>query len=93
MIRRPAMVQSKKIPQSDELDMKKHDVEVFRQAVALAATGDHPDWKSVQAKLVEKGFRRAPDLLDGHKIRAIIDAQCNIGRAPGKGDKKTDKKH
>lgn len=73
--------------------MKKHDVEVFRQAVALAASGKHADWKSVQAKLVENGFRRAPDLLDGHKIRAIIDAQCDIGQAPKKGDKKIDKKH
>jgi hypothetical protein len=73
--------------------MKKHDVEVFRQAVALAVTGDHPDWKSVQAKLLEKGFRRAPDLLDGNKIRAIIDAQCDIGRAPKKGDKSAAKKH
>lgn len=70
--------------------MKKHDVEVFRQAVALAASGDHADWKSIQAKLVEKGYRRAPDLLDGHKIRAIIDAQCAIGRAPKKNDKKTE---
>ncbi|MBR1219042.1 hypothetical protein JQ557_13645 [Bradyrhizobium sp. U87765 SZCCT0131] len=70
--------------------MKKHDVEVFREAVALAASGDHADWRSVQAKLVEKGYRRAPDLLDGNKIRAIIDAQCAIGRAP---KKKSDKKH
>ncbi|WP_315834658.1 hypothetical protein [Bradyrhizobium prioriisuperbiae] len=73
--------------------MKKHDVEVFRQAVALAASGEHSDWKSIQAKLVEKGYRRAPDLLDGHKIRAIIDAQCDIGRASKKTDKKADKKH
>lgn len=68
--------------------MKKQDVEVFREAVALAASGDHPDWRSIQARLVEKGYRRAPDLLDGNKIRAILDAQCAIGRKPKKSDKK-----
>jgi hypothetical protein len=66
--------------------MKKQDVEVFRHAVALAATGDFPDWKGIQAKLVADGFRKAPDLLDGHKIRAILDAQCALSQ-PGKKSK------
>ncbi len=35
---------------------------------------------NVQERLVEKGYRRAPDLLDGEKIRAILDLQCGIGR-------------
>jgi hypothetical protein len=65
--------------------MKKQDVEVFRQAVALAASGDFSDWKSIQATLVEKGFRKAPDLLDGQKIRAILDAQCAMSQPAPKG--------
>jgi hypothetical protein len=60
--------------------MKKQNVEVFRRAVELAASGRFPDWKSIQAKLVEKGFRKAPDLLDSAKIRAILDAQCQLNR-------------
>jgi len=64
--------------------MKKQDVEVFRRAVELAASGEFTDWKAIQARLVEKGFRRAPDLLDGQKIRAIIDAQCVMSRAAKK---------
>ncbi|WP_253706220.1 hypothetical protein [Bradyrhizobium sp. WD16] len=60
--------------------MKKQDVEIFRRAVELAATGDCADWTDIQARLVEKGFRRAPDLLDGQKIRAILDAQCALNR-------------
>jgi hypothetical protein len=60
--------------------MKKQNVEVFRQAVAMAASGYHDDWKSIQLKLVDKGFRKAPDLLDGQKIRAILDAQCALSK-------------
>lgn len=60
--------------------MKKQDVEVFRRAVELAASGNYADWKDIQARLVDKGFRRAPDLLDGQKIRAILDAQCALNR-------------
>jgi hypothetical protein len=64
--------------------MRKQNVEVFRHAVALAASGDYADWKAIQTRLVEKGFRRAPDLLDGAKIRAILDAQCKLSRASKK---------
>ena len=60
--------------------MKKQNVEVFRKAVELAGSGDFRDWKGIQERLVEKGFRRAPDLLDGAKIRAILDAQCDHSR-------------
>lgn len=61
--------------------MKKQDVEVFRQAVEMAASGDFEDWKSIQSGLVAKGYRRAPVLLDGAKIRAILDAPCRLTRA------------
>ena len=60
--------------------MRKKDQEVFRRAVELAASGAFKGWKDVQEKLVEKGYRRAPDLLDGEKVRAILDFQCGIGR-------------
>ena len=60
--------------------MRKREHEVFRKAVELAGSGDCKNWQDVQAKLVEKGFRNAPDLLDGQKIRAILDFQCGAGR-------------
>jgi hypothetical protein len=63
--------------------MRKKDQEVFRRAVELAETGECKGWLDVQEKLVEKGYRRAPDLLDGEKIRAILEFQCRAGRKEG----------
>ncbi len=60
--------------------MKKQDVEVFRQAVEMASSGDFADWIGIQKSLVERGFRRAPDLLDASTIRAILDARCQSTR-------------
>ena len=60
--------------------MRKRDYEVFRKAVELAGSGNCKNWQEVQESLVEKGVRRAPDLLDGQKIRAIIDFQCGTSR-------------
>ncbi len=60
--------------------MRKQDVEVFRQAVELAASGDFADWMGIQMTLVEQGYRRAPDLLDAATIRAILDARCQSKR-------------
>lgn len=60
--------------------MRKNDEEVFRRAVELAGSGQCKGWHEVQEKLVETGYRRAPDLLDGDKIRAILDFQCGIDR-------------
>jgi len=60
--------------------MKKQDVEVFRQAVEMASSGDFADWIGIQNTLVERGFRRAPDLLDAATIRAILDARCQSTR-------------
>jgi len=48
---------------------------VFRRAVELAASGKCKGWHDIQEKLVEKGFRRAPDPLNGDKIRAILEFQ------------------
>lgn len=60
--------------------MRKKDQEIFRRAVELAESGKCKDWYDVQERLVEKGYRRAPHLLDGEKIRAILDLQCGAGR-------------
>jgi hypothetical protein len=64
--------------------MRKKNEEVFRRAVELAGSGKCKNWQEVKKMLVEKGFSRAPDLLDGEKIRAILDFQCGIGRKKGK---------
>ncbi len=64
--------------------MRKKDQEIFRRAIELAGSGKCKDWYDVQERLVEKGYRRAPDLLDGEKIRAILDLQCGTGRSQGK---------
>jgi hypothetical protein len=55
--------------------------EIFEEAVKLAQSGKMKDWKGVQDRLVEKGYKRAPELLDGGKIRAVLDACCKSGRA------------
>lgn len=60
--------------------MRKKDQEVFRHAVAYAASGKCKDWEAVLAKLVENGYRRAPELLDSARLRAVIDLQCKLGR-------------
>ena len=64
--------------------MKKRDIEVFRRAVDLASSGECQSWNEVQQRLVEKGYLRAPELLDGPEIRRVLDAQCALGR---KGEK------
>lgn len=63
--------------------MRKKDQEIFRRAVELAGSGKCKDWYDVQERLLEKGYRRAPDLLDGEKIRAILDLQCGTGHSQG----------
>jgi hypothetical protein len=60
--------------------MRKKSQEVFQLAVELAGSGACKDWREVQEKLVEKGYHRAPDLLDGEKIRTVLDIQCEISR-------------
>ena len=53
-------------------------LEVFKEAVKLADSGEYKDWKQIQSQLVKSGKKRAPELLDGRKIRMILDAQCNL---------------
>jgi hypothetical protein len=59
---------------------KKRKLEVYQAAVKLARSGKEPDWKSIQEKLVEAGYRRAPELLDNTEIRIILDICCENGR-------------
>ena len=54
--------------------------EIFARAVKFAASGKCKDWRDVQEELVEAGYKRAPYLLDGNKIKDILDAQCELAR-------------
>jgi hypothetical protein len=60
--------------------MRKKDEKVFRLAVELAGSGKYRSWKDIQEKLVERDYRRAPELLDSKRIREILDFQCDQGR-------------
>jgi hypothetical protein len=60
--------------------MDKRNLEVFKQAVALAGSGEFRDWREIQHQLIQNGFHRASDLLDGDKIRAVLNIQCERAR-------------
>jgi hypothetical protein len=60
--------------------MRRKNLEVYQAAVRLAGSGKERDWKSIQEKLVESGYRRAPDLLDNEKIRALLNICCEESR-------------
>jgi hypothetical protein len=53
--------------------MQEKKLEVYQAAVKLARSGKERNWKSIQEKLVEAGYHRAPDLLDNTEIRAIFE--------------------
>ena len=59
--------------------MRKKNLEVFKLAVEIATSGKAKDWKDVQEKLVAKGYKHADDLLDGDKIRTMLDLLCARG--------------
>jgi hypothetical protein len=63
--------------------MKPSKREVYELAVRLAKSGRMKNWKSIQAQLVKDGHKRAPDLLDGDKIRAVLDICCSDSRSKG----------
>lgn len=46
---------------------RKKKLEVYQAAVKMARSGKERDWKSIEAKLVEAGYRRAPELLDNSR--------------------------
>lgn len=56
--------------------MRKKNVEVYELALKMAGSGEFKSWKGIRDGLVEKGYRRAPELLDGDKIRMILDLHC-----------------
>lgn len=56
--------------------MRKRNLEVFKKAVELAQSGEYKDWKSIEKALVGAGFHRAPDLLDGDRVRTILNTIC-----------------
>jgi hypothetical protein len=58
--------------------MRKKDQEIFRRAVELAGSSSCKDWCDVQKNWW------APDLVNGEKIRTILDLQCGIRRNQGK---------
>jgi adenylylsulfate kinase-like enzyme len=60
---------------------REEKLEVFREAVRLAGTGKYTGWKKIQSRLVKSGHKRAPELLDGKKIRMILDTQCKLANS------------
>jgi adenylylsulfate kinase-like enzyme len=60
--------------------MRKKSLEVYQLALKMAGSGKFKNWKGVRDELVEKGYPRAPDLLDGDKVRAILDIHCQQSR-------------
>jgi hypothetical protein len=61
--------------------MRRKNLEVCQAAEKLAGSGKMRDWKSIQEKLVEKGYHRAPDLLNSKKIRMVLDICCDQSAA------------
>lgn len=60
--------------------MRKKNLEIFEHAVKLAGSGKYENWKDIQKELVQKGYRKAPDLLGGDRIRSVLDLQCAHAR-------------
>jgi hypothetical protein len=61
--------------------MRKHDIDIYRLALQMADTGQFADWHDVEKAMVEKGIRKAPELLDNDKIRFTLDIKCAQGCA------------
>ena len=59
---------------------KEEKLEIFKEAVKLAGSGEYTGWKKIQSRLVKTGHKRAAELLDGNKIRMVLDAQCKLAR-------------
>jgi hypothetical protein len=59
---------------------KKRKLEIYQAAVKLARSGKVRDWKGIEEKLVEAGYRRAPELLESSEIRAVLNICCESDR-------------
>jgi hypothetical protein len=55
-------------------------LEVFEAAVAFASSGKGKDWKDVRDELLARGYKRAEELLDDDRIRALLDMVCGRSR-------------
>jgi hypothetical protein len=64
--------------------MRSKNLEIYEAAVRLAGSGQEHDWKGIQEKLVESGYRGAPELLDSEKIRAVLNISCEKSRQSSK---------
>jgi hypothetical protein len=69
--------------------MRKKNFEVYQLALRMAGSGKFKSWKGIRDSLVEKGYKRAPDLLDDDKIQAILDVHCLDSRKVEESSKKS----
>ena len=67
--------------------MRKKNLEVYQLALRMAGSGKFKNWRGIRDGLVEKGYKRAPDLLDGDKIRTILDIHCEESQTAEKNSK------
>ena len=68
--------------------MRKKNLEVYQLALRMAGSGKFKNWKGIRDGLVEKGYKRAPNLLDDDKVRAILDILCEESRKAEKNFKR-----
>jgi len=66
--------------------MRKKTLEVYQLALKMAGSGKFKGWKGIRDGLLDKGYKRAPDLLEDDKVRAILDIHCEESR---KAEKRT----
>jgi hypothetical protein len=69
--------------------MRKKNLEVYQLALKMAGSGKFKGWKGIRDGLVNKGYKRAPDLLDDSKIRTILDIHCEDSRRAEKPSRRT----
>lgn len=60
--------------------MRKRNLEIYQAALELADSGNAQNWKAIQDRLVEMGYRRAPNLLDNQEIKTLLDLRCAESR-------------
>ena len=63
-----------------EYHMRKKNLEVCQAALKIAGAGKAKNWKEIQEELVRRGYASAPQLVDGQKIRAILDLRYHESR-------------
>jgi hypothetical protein len=71
-----------------EGQMRKKSLEVYQLALRMAGSGKFKGWKGIRNGLVEMGYKRAPDLLDDDKVRAILDIHCEESQKADKNSRR-----